>query len=118
MVMRFASHLAIAHMNRILSTAGKLEIEIQGIPDDKTDKRQFMKKLASKKAPRAKTPGKTVKFLQKSTCGTCRKARRFMEKHGYKLNYRDIVKERLGPSELENLIGRHDHEEFLNPRSE
>ncbi len=77
-----------------------------------------MKKLASKTVPRAKKPRKSVNFLQKSTCATCRKARRFMERHGYKLNYRDIVKERLGPSDLEKLIGRHDHEEFLNPRSE
>jgi Spx/MgsR family transcriptional regulator len=76
-----------------------------------------MKKLASKTVPRARKPRKSVNFLQKATCSTCRKARRFMEKHGYKLNYRDIVKERLDPSDLEKLIGRHDHEEFLNPRS-
>jgi len=41
-----------------------------------------------------------------------------MEKHGYNLNYRDLAKERLSASELEKLIGRHDHEDFLNPRSE
>jgi arsenate reductase-like glutaredoxin family protein len=39
-----------------------------------------------------------------------------MEKRGYSLNYRDLVKDRLSPSELENLIGRHDYEDFLNPR--
>jgi len=77
-----------------------------------------MTKPARKAAPRAKRSGKTVKFLQKPTCATCRKARRFMEKRGYKLNYRDLVKDRLSASELQKLIGKHDHEDFLNPRSE
>ncbi|HXP78809.1 MAG TPA: ArsC/Spx/MgsR family protein [Verrucomicrobiae bacterium] len=77
-----------------------------------------MKTSARKAAPRAKRPRKTVNFLQKSTCATCRKARRFMEKRGYSLNYRDLVKDRLSASELQKLIGKHDHEDFLNPRSE
>ena len=71
-----------------------------------------------KPATRSKRIRKTVQFLEKSTCATCRKARRFLEKRGYRLNYRDLVKERLSPAELEKLIGRHDHEDFLNPRSE
>jgi arsenate reductase-like glutaredoxin family protein len=41
-----------------------------------------------------------------------------MEKRGYSLNYRDLVKDRLSASELQKLIGRHDHEDFLNPHSE
>lgn len=41
-----------------------------------------------------------------------------MEKRGYQLNYRDLIKDRLNPAELEKLIGNHDHEDFLNPRSE
>ena len=77
-----------------------------------------MTKPARKTAPRTKRPRKTVNFLQKSTCATCRKARRFMEKRGYSLNYRDLVKDRLSASELQKLIGKHDHEDFLNPRSE
>jgi Spx/MgsR family transcriptional regulator len=77
-----------------------------------------MTKPAPKATPKAKRAKKTVNFLQKSTCATCRKARRFMEKRGYKLNYRDLVKERLSAAELQKLIGRHDHEDFLNPRSE
>lgn len=77
-----------------------------------------MTKPAPKATPRAKRAKKTIKFLQKPTCATCRKARRFMEKLGYKLNYRDLIKERLSASELQKLIGRHDHEDFLNPRSE
>ncbi len=77
-----------------------------------------MKTSTRKTAPRVRKRRKTVTFLAKSTCATCRKARRFMEKHGYKLNYRDLVKDRLSVSELQSLIGKHDHEEFLNPRSE
>ena len=77
-----------------------------------------MTKPARETFVRAKRPGKTVKFLQKSTCATCRKARLFMEKRGVHLHYRDLVKDRLSPSELEKLIGKHDHEDFLNPRSE
>src|SRR5580693_4365214 len=83
-----------------------------------SQKRHTMKTPARKTAPRAKKPRKTVTFLHKSTCATCRKARRFMEKRGYHLNYRDLVKDRLSASELQNLIGKHDHEDFLNPRSE
>jgi Spx/MgsR family transcriptional regulator len=77
-----------------------------------------MKTPARKTAPRVKKPRKTVTFLAKSTCATCRKARRFMERHGYKLDYRDLVKDRLSASELQKLIGKHDHEDFLNPRNE
>ncbi|HEV7968289.1 MAG TPA: Spx/MgsR family RNA polymerase-binding regulatory protein [Candidatus Acidoferrales bacterium] len=77
-----------------------------------------MKTSARKTAPRAKRSRKAVTFLQKPTCSTCRKARRYLEKHGYHLNYRDLVKDRLSASELEKLIGKHDHEDFLNPRSE
>jgi Spx/MgsR family transcriptional regulator len=77
-----------------------------------------MKSPARKSAPRAKKPRKALQFLGKPTCPTCRKARRFLEKRGYKLNYRNLVKERLSAAEIQNLIGKHDHEEFLNPRSE
>ena len=59
----------------------------------------------------------TVKFLQKAGCATCQKARRFLEQRGYKLDYRDITKDRLSATELEKLIGTHDHEDFLRPRS-
>jgi Spx/MgsR family transcriptional regulator len=77
-----------------------------------------MTKPARKTAPRAKRPRKTIKFMQKPTCATCRKARRFMEKRGFGLNYRDLVKDRLSASELQKLIGKDDHQDFLNPRSE
>ena len=77
-----------------------------------------MAKAARKTASRTKKPKKAVDFLHKPTCATCRKARRFMEKRGYLLRFRDLAKERLGAVELERLIGKHDHEDFLNPRSE
>jgi len=41
-----------------------------------------------------------------------------MEKRGYHLNFRDLTKNKLTAAELEKLIGKHDHEEFLNSRSE
>ena len=41
-----------------------------------------------------------------------------MEKRGHLLRFRDLSKDRLSVAELEKLIGRRDHTEFLNPRSE
>ncbi len=61
---------------------------------------------------------KKVLFMQKPTCTTCRKAKKFMERRGFQLYFRDLAKERLSSSELEKLIGRHDYTEFLNPRNE
>ena len=72
-------------------------------------------KGSAKTAPRA---GKRVHFLQKPTCTTCRKARKFMEKRGFQLYFRDLSKNRLSPSELEKLIGKRDYTDFLNPRNE
>ena len=73
---------------------------------------------ARKRATRAKKPKPAVQFLQKPTCATCRKARRFLEKRGVRLNVRDLTKNRLTVAELQKLIGTHDPREFLNPRSE
>jgi Spx/MgsR family transcriptional regulator len=81
-------------------------------------KEKAMPKTARKTASRTKKPKKAVDFLHKPTCATCRKARRFMEKRGYLLRFRDLSKERLSAAELQKLIGKHDHEEFLNPRNE
>jgi Spx/MgsR family transcriptional regulator len=77
-----------------------------------------MTKSLRKAGSRAKKPRKTANFLHKPSCSTCRKARRFMEKRGFHLNFRDITKHPLRAAELEKLIGRRDHEQFLNPRSE
>jgi Spx/MgsR family transcriptional regulator len=77
---------------------------------------QNTKSPARKTSPRTKKPGKTVQFLQKSTCPTCRKARHFLEGRGLQLHFRDLIAERLSSSELEKLIGKHDHQDFLNTR--
>jgi arsenate reductase (glutaredoxin) len=69
-------------------------------------------------AKSARKPGKKVHFLHKPNCTTCRKARKFLEKRGYQLYFRDLAKERLSPAELEKLIGNRDHTDFLNTRNE
>jgi arsenate reductase (glutaredoxin) len=61
---------------------------------------------------------KSVEFLHKPTCTTCRKARAALEKRGVELHFRNLEKERLSSEELEKLIGDRDHTEFLNPRNE
>ena len=66
---------------------------------------------------RAKT-GKKVLFMQKPSCTTCRKAKKFMERRGFQLYFRDLAKERLSSTELEKLIGKRDYTQFLNPRNE
>ncbi len=75
------------------------------------------KGVARKSAGRAKKPAKTAKFFEFATCATCRKARSFMKRRGFKLDVRDLQKNRLSATELEKLIGRRDHEDFLNHRS-
>jgi Spx/MgsR family transcriptional regulator len=62
--------------------------------------------------------GKKVQFLHKPNCTTCRKARKFLEKRGYQLYFRDLAKDRLSSAELEKLIGNRDHTDFLNTRNE
>jgi arsenate reductase (glutaredoxin) len=69
-------------------------------------------------AARTKKPRKTVEFIQKPTCTTCRKARRFLERRGFQLYFRDLSKERLSSAELEKLIGKRDYTDFLNTRNE
>jgi len=78
------------------------------------------KKMNSRKRTSAKVrkAGKVAQFLHKPSCTTCRKARKFMEKRGFQLYFRDLAKERLSSTELEKLIGRRDYTEFLNPKNE
>ncbi|MGH9718124.1 MAG: arsenate reductase family protein [Candidatus Acidiferrales bacterium] len=65
-----------------------------------------------------KSAGKKVLFLHKPTCTTCRKARKYMERRGFQLHFRDLAKERITYAELEKLIGSRDHTDFLNTRNE
>jgi len=72
----------------------------------------------SKAGSKARKPGKVLQFYHKPNCSTCRKARSFLEKRGFQLYFHDLAKNRLSPSELEKLIGKRDHTEFLNTRNE
>jgi arsenate reductase (glutaredoxin) len=75
-------------------------------------------RAAAKRSSARAAHGKTVEFIQKPSCTSCRKARSYMEKRGFKLNFRDLDKHRLSSTELEELIGNHDYRDFLNTRNE
>ena len=59
-----------------------------------------------------------IKFLQKPSCTTCRKAKAFLERRKAELELRDLGKDRLSVEELDELIGKRDHRMFLNTRNE
>lgn len=59
-----------------------------------------------------------IRFLQKPSCTTCRKAKAFLEKRKVELELRDLGKDRLSVEELDVLIGKRDHRMFLNTRNE
>jgi Spx/MgsR family transcriptional regulator len=59
-----------------------------------------------------------IKFLQKPSCTTCRKAKAFLEKRKVELDLRDLGKDRLSITELDELIGKRDYRMFLNTRNE
>lgn len=73
---------------------------------------------AKTKASGASKGHKKARFLHKPNCTTCRKAKKFMEKRGFQLYFRDLGKERLSAAELEDLIGNRDYKDFLNSRNE
>jgi len=72
----------------------------------------------TKPSARSRRKGKVVQFLHKPNCTTCKKARKFLEKRGFQIYFRDLAKQRLSSSELEKLIGKRDYTEFLNSRNE
>jgi Spx/MgsR family transcriptional regulator len=78
--------------------------------------------MTKKKSPKHKrsagTRARRVQFLHKPGCTTCDKARKFMERRGYQLQYRNLWEEPLSAAELEKLIGKRDHSDFLNTHSE
>jgi Spx/MgsR family transcriptional regulator len=61
---------------------------------------------------------KKIAFYQKPTCTTCRKSKSYLEKRGATLDLRNLDTERLSEPELDKLIGKRDHREFLNTRNE
>jgi len=67
---------------------------------------------------RLRRKGKVIEFLHKPGCTTCKKARKYLERRGFQLYFRDLTKQRLSAAELEKLIGRRDHTDFLNPRNQ
>jgi Spx/MgsR family transcriptional regulator len=75
------------------------------------------RKSGSKAASRA-SAGRKVLFMQKPTCTTCKKARKYLQRRGYQLYFRDLSKQRLSVTELEKLIGRRDYTDFLNTRNQ
>jgi Spx/MgsR family transcriptional regulator len=62
--------------------------------------------------------GAKIRFLQKPTCTSCRKAKAFLESQGCELELRSLDKERLSAAELDALIGQRDYRAFLNTRNE
>ena len=83
-----------------------------------TKKKSAGKSRKSPASSAAKKNRRSVEFLQKPTCTSCRNARAYMEKCGFDLRLRDIGKDRLRPEEIENLIGDRDYRQFLNSRNE
>ncbi|MFZ0584539.1 MAG: ArsC/Spx/MgsR family protein [Candidatus Acidiferrales bacterium] len=84
----------------------------------KARKRASVRTASSKPRRTATRKRKKAEFIQKPSCTTCRKARKYMERRGFELHFRNLDKERLSAAELEKLIGRRDHEDFLNPRND
>ncbi len=72
---------------------------------------------AARKSAKTVKTARAVQFLEKPACATCRKARTFMTRRGYKLRFRNLWKEPLSATELEKLIGDREHTDFLNKRS-
>jgi Spx/MgsR family transcriptional regulator len=59
-----------------------------------------------------------IAFYQKATCTTCRKAKALLQELKIDFTSRDLDKERLSESELDQLIGTRDYKGFLNTRNE
>lgn len=83
----------------------------------KTRSATTSKQRAAKQSGRTKKGAKTVRVLQLASCPSSRKARAFLKKRGFDIDVRDLRKNKLSAAELEKLIGRRDHEDFLNTRS-
>jgi len=77
--------------------------------------------MTKRKSPKRKRStrarARRLQFMHKPGCTTCGKARDFLERRGYQLQYRDLWEEPLSAAELEKLIGTRDHADFLNTHS-
>jgi Spx/MgsR family transcriptional regulator len=59
-----------------------------------------------------------IAFYQKPSCTTCRKAKDLLQELKLDFTSRDMDKERLSESELDQLIGERDYKGFLSARNE
>jgi arsenate reductase len=59
-----------------------------------------------------------IAFYQKPTCTTCREGKALLQELKIDFTSRDLDKERLSESELDQLIGTRDYKDFLNTRNE
>lgn len=59
-----------------------------------------------------------ITFYQKPACTTCRKAKALLLKLKIPFDSRDLDKQRLSESELDELVGKRNHQDFLNQRNE
>lgn len=58
-----------------------------------------------------------MKFYQKPTCSTCRRAKKWLQEQGVKVEEIDL-NQGLSEAEIEKLIGTRDYTKFLNFRNE
>lgn len=63
-------------------------------------------------------PKEAIQFYYKSTCSTCRNARKFLLDKKIQFTERDYKKDPLSERELSDLIGKRDISLFLNTRNE
>jgi len=59
-----------------------------------------------------------AKFYYKSTCSTCRTARKLLQSLGANVEEHDMSKQPLSAAELRALIGEREVAPYLNPRNE
>jgi Spx/MgsR family transcriptional regulator len=59
-----------------------------------------------------------IKFIEKLSCTTCKKAKMYLQKLGAELETRALDKDKLSTGELEELIGERDYIPFLSARNE
>jgi Spx/MgsR family transcriptional regulator len=59
-----------------------------------------------------------IAFYQKPTCTTCRKAKALLQELKIEFTSRDLDRERMSETELDQLIGQRDYKGFLNTRNE
>jgi arsenate reductase len=76
------------------------------------------KRRSPKRKRSAKAQATRIRFLHKPGCTTCVKARKFMERRGFHLQFRDLWEDPMSAAELEKLIGPRDPADFLNTHSE